>query len=55
MAQFNNDDLEYVVDDFYDMADFEEDHSLEVESRMKTYESLDSDDDGDDFDMVWFL
>ncbi|KAL5846774.1 hypothetical protein ACOSQ3_010298 [Xanthoceras sorbifolium] len=46
MAQFhfNNDDLEYVVDDYYDAADFYDDPFGDVETpRSNNFESLDSD------------
>ncbi|KAK6940136.1 WD40 repeat [Dillenia turbinata] len=48
MAQFQNDDLEYVVDDYYDMSEFEEDTSSESETPRNGGDS----DFEDDFDMV---
>lgn len=49
MAQFQN-DLEYMIDDHYDMADFEENTSVENEPQLNGDQSLDSDFE-DDFEM----
>lgn len=54
MAHFLNDDLEYVVDDFYDVADFEEDpfgDYYDPPHKNNATDSLDSDFE-DDFDLV---
>lgn len=54
MAQFhfNNDELEYVVDDYYDASDFEDDPFGDVESpRNNNFDSFDSDFE-DDFPTV---
>jgi hypothetical protein len=60
MAQFQNDDLEYVVDDYFDMASFEDDDDPFAENqpqRNNDFESPDSDFE-DDFEKVcpllWF-
>ncbi|KAK6938173.1 WD40 repeat [Dillenia turbinata] len=47
MAQFQNDDLEYIVDDYYDMSEFEEDPFSESETPRNGADS----DFEDDFDM----
>uniref|UniRef100_A0A5B7BSI3 Uncharacterized protein n=1 Tax=Davidia involucrata TaxID=16924 RepID=A0A5B7BSI3_DAVIN len=50
MAQFQNHELEYMVDDYYDMTDFDDNPFEETESQRNSVdESLDSDID-DDFD-----
>lgn len=57
MAQFhlNNDDLQYVVDDYFDDFDFGDDPFAEVEApRSNTFEFNDSDVE-DDFESVWYL
>ena len=52
MAQFQNHDLEYVVDDYYDMTDFEEDTLSETDPHIdSSVEGLDSDVE-DNFEMV---
>lgn len=52
MAYYQNDDLEFLVDDFYGINEFEEDTSFDNPSREKNGdETFDSDFD-DDFDMV---
>ncbi|KAL6317498.1 hypothetical protein AAG906_030251 [Vitis piasezkii] len=51
MAEFQNPDLEYVVDDYYDMTDFEEDSFSETDpQRNSPVESFDSDVE-DNFEM----
>lgn len=51
MAEFQNPDLEYVVDDYYDMTDFEEDSFSETDPlRNSPVESFDSDVE-DNFEM----
>ena len=52
MAQFLNDDLEYVVDDYNDFADFEDD-PFGDEQPFKN-DAFDSDFE-DDFDLVRFF
>ncbi|KAF8377287.1 hypothetical protein HHK36_030662 [Tetracentron sinense] len=47
MAQYLNDDLEYMVDDYYDMADFEDDTFGESQRQRNSEDS----DVEDDFDM----
>lgn len=57
MAQFhfNNDELEYVVDGFYDAADFDDDPFGEVESpRANNFDGVDTDFE-DDFEAVSLL
>lgn len=57
MAQFQNDDLEYVVDDYFDMASFEDGDDPFAENqpqRNNDFESPDSDFE-DDFEMVCLL
>lgn len=52
MAEFQNPDLEYVVDDYYDMTDFEEDSFSETDpQRNSPFEAFDSDVE-DNFEMV---
>lgn len=51
MAEFQNPDLEYVVDDYYDMTDFEEDSFSETDpQRNSPFEAFDSDVE-DNFEM----
>lgn len=57
MAQFQNDDLEYVGDDYFDMASFEDDDNPFAENqpqRNSDFESPDSDFE-DDFEKVCLL
>lgn len=54
MAQFhfNNDELEYAVDGYYDAADFDDDPFGEVESpRTNSFDGVDTDFE-DDFETV---
>lgn len=52
MAHFQNPDLEYVVDDYYDMTDFEEDTLSETDTlKNGSVEAMDSDVE-DNFEMV---
>lgn len=56
MAYFQNDDLEYVVDDYYDMADFEEDPFADTDLPKKVVDPMDSDVEDDfefDIDVVY--
>ncbi|KAK9269853.1 hypothetical protein L1049_025426 [Liquidambar formosana] len=50
MAQFLNDDLEYMVDDYYGMDDFEDDPFAETQPQNNGDESFDSDFE-DNFDV----
>jgi hypothetical protein len=50
MEQFQNQDLEYVVDDYYDITDFEDDVSPRSGTSSIYDDSLDSDFE-DDFDL----
>ena len=57
MAQFQNDDLEYVVDDYFDMASFEDSDDPFAENQPRRncdFECPDSDFE-DDFEMVCLL
>ena len=57
MEHFQNDDLEYVVDDYYDVSDFEHDDPFdEPEPQRDTadFDSFDSDFE-DDFESVRFF
>lgn len=55
MAQFHNDDLEYMVHDYSDAADFEDDPFGEAKPLGNDdFESVDSDFE-DDFEVVCFL
>lgn len=53
MEHFQNDDLEYVADDYYDVPDFEEDDPFSDDQSLKNdeIENFDSDFE-DDFEMV---
>lgn len=52
MEQFQNQELEYVVDDYYDMTDFEDDDVLSrSRSSFSSDDTMDSDLE-DDFDVV---
>lgn len=56
MEQFNNDDLEYIVGDFYDISDFEDDEFFphDQPERAAHFDSPDSDFE-DDFETVYCL
>lgn len=56
MEQFNNDDLEYVVGDYYDVPDFEDDDPPADSDPQNNggFHSSDSDFE-DDFETVYFL
>lgn len=52
MEQFQNDELEYAVDDYYDITDFEDDDvSLRSRSSSIDDDSMNSDFE-DDFELV---
>lgn len=53
MAHFQNDDLEYIADDYFDVPDFEEDDSFSDNQSVKNdnIHFLDSDFE-DDFEIV---
>ncbi|KAI4307369.1 hypothetical protein L6164_030568 [Bauhinia variegata] len=51
MDQFNNDDLEYIVDDYDDFLEFEDDHIYEDNEPKRNSDYLDSDFE-DDFEMT---
>ncbi|KAL6289021.1 hypothetical protein ACE6H2_006531 [Prunus campanulata] len=48
MAQFQNDELEYVVDDYFDVAEFEDNDAF-AENQLRGSQDADSDLE-DDFD-----
>ena len=55
MDHFQNDDLEYVVDDYFDVDDFDDDPFADMQSHKRDdIDPFDSDFE-DDFDMVSFL
>lgn len=55
MAHFLNDDLEYVVDDYYDVAEFEEDPFSENHPHKNGDADYFDSDFEDDFDSVSFI
>lgn len=53
MEHFQNDDLEYVTDDYYDVPDFEEDDPFSDDQSLKNDDIEDFDSDfEDEFELV---
>lgn len=56
MEHFSNDDLEYVVDDYYDVSDFEDEYTFSDNVRQQSLSSDSPDSDfEDDFETVHSL